>query len=426
MEISKQIRALLKKMLLLKYSTKQALRWLVEISSVLVIFVYVVCYLSVSENLHFGISYEELFANFILWNITYFGLKLHQDRVRFFTLRSFIPLIKFVIIIGIGSYSISLMISGLKTEIRSAIFTLVTANILVVIRLLLREILRDVKLSNRRSVIICGISDSTQALINTLAFSQKYRVTALLDHTFYQLKSQKNSLHLLSGLPVICWDQLQEFTQENDVDLVIIQKNEIPKNDLQSVLSRLEMYKLSVNYAPDLEEFLSLEVQLSPVDAEDYLTRPVHINFGAKLKNDLIGSTVFISGAGGSIGSELCRQVLALLPTKMILCDLSEIALYKLEQELSFLISENNYVTNITYQLASVTDVKWLEKVFDEENIDHVYHAAAYKHVPIVENNIVFSIKNNIVGSYELYGFNWYNVKKFVLVSSDKQCVQQI
>ena len=139
---------------------------------------------------------------------------------------------------------------------------------------------------------------------------------------------------------------------------------------------------------------------MKPISIEDLLGRDTAPPDKKLIGPNIKDCVVLVTGAGGSIGSELSRQILKINPNKLIILDNSEFNLYKIEKELR----ENNKNSNILVKpcLGSVNDSKFLEEIFQENNIDTIFHAAAYKHVPIVENNPLSAIKNNIFSTLEI------------------------
>lgn len=205
---------------------------------------------------------------------------------------------------------------------------------------------------------------------------------------------------------------------------VIIAMPSSSREERQFIIERLEPFPVKVKSIPKISDFTDGKLSVSDIkeiDIDDLLGRdpiePDQNLLPANIKNKV----VLITGAGGSIGSELCRQALALGPKKLILFELSEFALYKIEQELTDLMKSLNQNTDIQRILGSSGDQELLKKLFKENNIQTVYHAAAYKHVPLVEENPVAGLKNNIFGTKTLAESALeFDVETFILISTDK------
>ena len=205
---------------------------------------------------------------------------------------------------------------------------------------------------------------------------------------------------------------------------VIIAMPSISRADRQFIIERLEPFPVKVRILPKFADFTSGDFRVSDIkeiDIDDLLGResikPDENLLPANIKNKV----VLITGAGGSIGSELCRQALALKPQKLILFELSEFALYKVEQELNEAMRTSGLDVELERVLGSVGNVKLLDKLFKRNNIQTIYHAAAYKHVPLVEENPVAGITNNVFGTKALAEKALAeNVETFILISTDK------
>ena len=215
--------------------------------------------------------------------------------------------------------------------------------------------------------------------------------------------------------------EVEEFARAHACKLVVLANNSLTPAHQTEVLLKLDKLGLSVSYAPTMDRAFDYEVQLKAVKPEEVLGRKSEIQLDDAVQAELENQTILVTGAGGSIGSEICRQILRYQPEKLVVIELSEFALYSLEQEISNLLAKTGLKTQIDYVLGSVNDAALLSRIFNERKIDIVYHAAAYKHVPIVEDNVIAGIKNNVFGTKCVAEFaHRFGAKKFVLVSTDK------
>ncbi|MDA8740329.1 polysaccharide biosynthesis protein [Rhodobacteraceae bacterium] len=148
-----------------------------------------------------------------------------------------------------------------------------------------------------------------------------------------------------------------------------------------------------------MDRAFDYEVQLRAVKPEEVLGRASEPQIDAYVQTELHEKTVLVTGAGGSIGSEICRQILRYKPKKLVVFELNELALYTIEQEISEFMANAEYKTQVDYHLGSVTDEAILSRIFKQQKIDIIYPAAAYKHVPIIEDNIIAGITNNVFGT---------------------------
>src|SRR3990167_11091860 len=224
----------------------------------------------------------------------------------------------------------------------------------------------------------------------------------------------------IRGVPIVgSIAQLPGVVKKEKIDLVVVAIPSIKTITLQHIVKLCEENQVSVRLLPSLAEFEAGQpssLQPRDVSLEDLLGRdPIELDWQG-VKNFLHDQVVLVSGGGGSIGSELCYQILQMNPKKLVIVDHSEFNLYQVEQALS-----NVEAKKIFIELISVVDVDALEYVMKKHRPTIVFHAAAYKHVPILEFQIVQAVKNNVVGTKIMAELAIkYHVKKFVLVSSDK------
>jgi len=194
----------------------------------------------------------------------------------------------------------------------------------------------------------------------------------------------------------------------------------ITRQKRNQILNDLNKHRVIVKTLPSIQDIVDGRVSVSDIKdltIDDLLNREqIKPNLELLSKN-ITSKVVMVTGGGGSIGSELSRQIIKLNPKKIILIELSEFALYKINEDLKNI----NKSINIIPLLINIQNKKKIEQVFNTFNIDTVYHAAAYKHVPLVEENITESVKNNVFGTFILAeAAIKYNISNFVLISSDK------
>ena len=271
---------------------------------------------------------------------------------------------------------------------------------------------------NATPVVIFGSGHSAQALINTLQNDSTKQVVAIFDDS----SVFKNLL--INNIPIISsFKKLVELKSKHQNLQVFLAIPNMKTEQRRKIISDLETIKVAVRTVPSLTELISDQKKLSDIQElsiDDILP-------GARISNatvfDASTKTFFISGAGGSIGSEITRQLLAANPKKIILYDLSEFNLFQIERECMAIIESKDLDTLIIPILGDIRDANNLKYVFEKFQIDHIYHAAAYKHVPIVEDesNLAIAAKNNIFGTYNLAQVAVKNkVGSFVMISTDK------
>jgi FlaA1/EpsC-like NDP-sugar epimerase len=213
---------------------------------------------------------------------------------------------------------------------------------------------------------------------------------------------------------------IDKLINKKNIEIVLLALPSITRQKRNQIINNLNKYKVIVKTLPSVQDIVEGKVSISDIkdlSIEDLLNREqVQPNLELLSKN-INSKVVMVTGAGGSIGSELSRQIIRLNPKKLILVELSEFALYKINEELKNI----NKSIKIIPLLINIQNQSKIEQVFKTFNIDAVYHAAAYKHVPLVEENITESVKNNVFGTFFLAEAALkYNVSNFVLISSDK------
>lgn len=200
---------------------------------------------------------------------------------------------------------------------------------------------------------------------------------------------------------------------------IVLSMSSIPIDTRQGVLARVTGLGVKVRSLPDISDLVDgryIVSQIREIEIDELLGRSFVPADTALLDQALAGKTVMVTGAGGSIGSELCRLIIRRKPQKLILFEASEYALYRIEQEL--LAAGNPIVVSV---LGSVTDAKTVERAIRAHNVQVLYHAAAHKHVPLVEANVLEGIRNNVFGTLTVATIAaQLNVESFVLISSDK------
>ncbi|MFT5813066.1 MAG: FlaA1/EpsC-like NDP-sugar epimerase [Francisellaceae bacterium] len=267
-------------------------------------------------------------------------------------------------------------------------------------------------------VIIYGAGTSGRQLAQSLTQGSEYIPVAFIDD---DKKIQKRSVQ---GITVFNRDEIKNLIPKFEVKRILLAMPRDNKNRIAKVLSRLEGLSVEILSIPSSADLVSGKAkidELHEVSIDDLLGRnPVTPN-EKLLQANIKDKVVMVTGAGGSIGSELCRQIFKQKPKKIILLELSEFALYSINGELQKSASELDYDLQIMPLLGSVQKKTRLLTIMRTFNVQTVYHAAAYKHVPLVENNVIEGVRNNIFGTlFAAEAAIEANVETFVLISTDK------
>ena len=266
-------------------------------------------------------------------------------------------------------------------------------------------------------IAIIDASKNSIKIANFLHRDNENKVVAFFDNNKSIIGTE------IAGIPVFNIDKLETIILNKKINLVLITSNEISRKLNETLLNCIQKFKIEIKKPSLINQFANFynKKELQDISIEDLLGRnPIKPNLELLDKN-IKNKITLITGAGGSIGSELCLNILKRKPKKIILFENSEYNLYKTAKLLHDYKIHNNLNVEILSVLGSIQDKSALNRIFDHDNIDTLYHAAAYKHVPIIEDNIIEGIKNNVLGTKLLIDLSIeYNVNKFVLISSDK------
>ena len=374
--------------------------------------IYILCV--TTSDLMGQLSLATHVVNAVIWILVYRSLGLHKDRLRFSSILSYLPILNASLISGSILGVESLVFLGGVDVLTLTIYFLLSFNILVGLRVVARQLIRREAHKSRENILVYGTSDIAIDLVNAMAFGKKYSAVGFVS-------DKPQSIGSLAGLPVISLSEVEDFALAHACNLVVLASHSLTSARETELLQKLDKLRLSVSYAPTMDRAFDYEVKLKAVKPEEVLGRVSEIQFDASVQAELNKKTVLVTGAGGSIGSEICRQILRYQPDKLVILEVSEFALYTLEQEISELSGKAGFKTQVVYNLGSVTDELALSRIFNSQKIDVVYHAAAYKHVPIVEDNVIAGITNNVFGTKCVAEFaHRFGAEKFVLVSTDK------
>jgi FlaA1/EpsC-like NDP-sugar epimerase len=276
--------------------------------------------------------------------------------------------------------------------------------------------LYGIKASRGEPVIIVGAGQTAITLARELSQGEAWRVVGLLDEDQSLHRREVSGFRVLGGV-----SSLGKLHQRFGFKNLIIATPDLDHVDQRSILEAATSLEVDVLTVPGLDDLISGRLtvsQIRPVDVEDLLGRDTVSLDNSGLQQLIGGQAVLVSGAGGSIGSELCRQIVKFKPSHLICLDISEYALYQLEQELS----GRGLSAELVYVVGDVKHASRLDKLLAHYQPRVVFHAAAYKHVPLMENdNVSEAFNNNVLGTYTLANAcKKAKVDKFVLISTDK------
>ena len=288
----------------------------------------------------------------------------------------------------------------------------------VVIRMILTEgYIKKTNNINKKNILIIGAGEATKILLNTLkgSLNDTYNVVGLIDDNANKIDyaiSGKKILGTRFDIPRIC--------KENNVEAIFFTISNISNRERRKILEICQETGCKVRILPGTKELIKnkpIMENFRNIEIEDLLGRDTikldNKNIGKLIKNKV----VLVTGGGGSIGSELCRQIIKYNPDRLVMIDIYENNLYDIEQELKFDYPE----IKIDAIVASIRDKQRLNEIFEQYKPYLVFHAAAHKHVPLMETSPLEAIKNNVFGTYNVVNCaDQFNVKRFILISTDK------
>ena len=310
---------------------------------------------------------------------------------------------------------------GQNINLRFLVLNYLTISILLTFyRILARDLLFKERFKNigiKKNLIIFGMNDFITQIINDIRKENIFEVKAIVEdkRTFEGL--------FINGVKIINLKDFDEILKSGKIDQVLISNSRLETTKLNNIFKRIKSISaetkiFQIPELKNLENFVFSQSAIQPIRTEDLLCRetipPIEKLFNKSVKD----KNVLVTGAGGSIGSELCRQIIKLKPNKLILLENSETALFNISNEVKN-INQNRCPIEII--LGNAKNLKIVDELFSSNAIDIIFHAAAYKHVALVENNPISGLSNNISDTLVLAKSASKNkAKNFVFISSDK------
>ena len=353
-------------------------------------------------------------------------LGLYRAIIRYIGFRALWAVVQAVSLYAIGWGILSLFVQT-DESLRSVVIINLIAALLLIggTRMIARWWVAGTLLHNQRGLLtkkrvaIYGAGAAGIQLATALSYSNEYKPVCFID--------DKSELHnaYVNSLRVYPFNRLSILIEQMNIDEVLLAIPTASRSRRNYIIQSLDKHPVHVRTLPGMAEVAAGQVKIEDikeVDIEDLLGRDSVPPYPDLLNANIHNKVVMVSGAGGSIGSELCRQILAQKPKCLILFELNEYALYSIESELSMLdkCDDSDYCKVIPV-LGSVLDQSRFEEVCHSFDVNTIYHAAAYKHVPLVEKNPVEAIRNNIIGTLTAAKAAMATgVETFVLISTDK------
>lgn len=375
-----------------------------------------------SANLH--IIVYSMIMNVIVYEVCFFMFHIYKHITIFETGKEYFTYIEAsvlaCVVLSIMKQLTNISIDTIREQMLAAMMTAVgTISVRVMIRFVINELVydNDMAKNKRDNLLIIGAGYAGKEIIRTVkeGMRSKYNIVGIIDDS----RARRNTL--INGIEVIGnRNDIVKICREKKVDEIFFAISHIDKKQKKEILNICQETGKRIRILPTTEDIIrnkNIFQNLRDVDIEDILGRDPVVLDNRKIGTLIEGRTVLVTGAGGSIGSELCRQIIKYNPKKLVMLDIYENSLYSIELELK------SQYTNIPICaiIGSVRDVPRLEKVFEEYNPYLVFHAAAHKHVPLMEVSPLEAIKNNVFGTYNVANCaDKYKTKKMILISTDK------
>lgn len=267
----------------------------------------------------------------------------------------------------------------------------------------------------RKNVLIVGAGHCGRIVIDEMNKNNKFNPIGIVDDDLNKKGTFLNGVKVLGNR-----DDIEKICKRIKVDIILIAISNLSSNDKDEIIKRCENTKIKVKIIPSIYDLIDGNVKLTnirDIDLRDLLGRDETRLDKEEVNNYIKEKVVIVTGGGGSIGSELCRQIAVFNPKKLIILDIYENYAYELENELK----RNFKNLDLEVIIASIRDKSRLKKIFDKYKPDLIFHAAAHKHVPLMENNPEEAIKNNVLGTLNVAECaDEFNLEKFVFISTDK------
>jgi len=285
-------------------------------------------------------------------------------------------------------------------------------------RMIVRTLIVQASRKECKRVLIYGSGSTGRQLAIALRNAESYQVKGFIDSDPLLEKT------IIQGITVYSPSQIDRLVQKQRIDKILLAMPRASRSERKTIIDGLLHLPVEVLTVPDFKDIVNGNAtvdELKDVAIEDLLGRDPVDPAPELMKANIFAKVVMVTGAGGSIGSELCRQIIRQKPKALVLFELSEFGLYQIEKELSNLVDSEGLNVEIIPLLGSVQRINRVSTAMRAFGVQTVYHAAAYKHVPLVEYNVVEGVRNNVFGTYyTAKAAIDSGVESFVLISTDK------
>lgn len=371
-------------------------------------------------------STRSILISIVVYELFFHASKIYNNIIRYEEGKAYL---KYIILCMLSAIVVSMLSKFLNFEIASIRVNLLAGIFIAIMMIIYRFIIKQILIfdvvdkgininkKNQKNILIIGAGNAAHEVIKTIhtKMAEDYNIVGIIDDNQQRLNFAVSGVRIIGNR-----NDIVKICKEKKVELIFFSIANIDSENKKQILNICQSTNAKVRILPGLKELIKdkkIFENLRDVEIEDLLGRD-EIKLDNKNIESLIKNrTILVTGAGGSIGSELCRQIVKYKPEMLIMLDIYENSLYDIEQELKSKFPK----MKLEAVIASIRDKKRIEQLFEKYNPYLVFHAAAHKHVPLMEDSPLEAIKNNVFGTYNVVNAcDKYKVKKFILISTDK------
>ena len=367
------------------------------------------------ENIKF--DYNIIYFQFIIFSFIFFFIigKNYSEITRFTNIYNIINIIKLLFYNLILILIISFIIYGfdLKFIQLTIIYSIILFIVVFLSRFLIVSIYDNLKLLNKKNLIIYGAGEAGVLAFNNF---KSYKIITFVDDNPNKLG------RTIQGIPIIDPKGITKLMENKIIDLIVVAIPSLNNERRTQIIQSLNKLNIEIKMLPKLDDFIIGNFNFNNFSLlpSDLTGRKIQWNKDEVYKI-LRNKTILITGGGGSLGSSLVKKIILAKINKLIIVDNNEYNLFYITEEVNKLLNYFNIKTEVIYRLISINDYHAVKNIFDEFDVEMVFHAGAYKHVNLLENNIYSAYKNNVHGSYNLIKLSIdFKVQNFIFISTDK------
>jgi FlaA1/EpsC-like NDP-sugar epimerase len=350
--------------------------------------------------------------------ILFYIFDMYNSIIRYFNAKAFIKVQSLLIVTTIIFYFSGFIFEAFVPRSVPIVFLVLTSVMIAGARGLVGIIVHKKWFDEREGVVIYGASNAGRQLVHALSLGNKYQPLAFID------EKKRYQGRTVLGLKIFPHFKVNKLIKKYGQFKVLIAIPQVDPIRLKQIVSSLEPHALELLIVPSMSDIVSGKRtidELREVSVDELLGRKTVEPIPELLSANINNKIVMVSGAGGSIGKELCRQIAHHQPSKLILLDVSEAFLYEIHQELTEYLCETHNDLVVEPLIGNVQNGMLMKHILHKYQVQTIYHAAAYKHVPMVEHNVIAGVTNNVLGTNEIaQAAIFCEVETFVLISTDK------